>query len=771
MNPLNQDQQEKLIPLKSTDLFYLRFSSALTTFLFTYFLLVQVLGISHNLKPIFILLTTSVSLCIALATGRIKFRLSKIKSSSSELFSTLNKYSIANKFLLTLILILLLFATLSAVFTVPNNWDSMTYHLPRMEHWFQNQSLWFYNTNNDRQLYMQEANSLLYLVSKSIGLSQVSYNFIQLFSLFSIVLIIWGCFSRFKVNVQLSLALILILISIPNLVTESSTTQTDILAGLMVLLNFVFLIEIILKSKYQKIHLYYGLSFALATFTKGTLFPYLFVSVLMYAYILIFRDKKVFEIQRVVVLPATLILNGFLWLQSLRKYKNIAGPQTSMGYFVQSPLSSGASPRDVIAAFIHFFTYNFQTFFYSLNDNLYRAAFKIASLVNVNLLNEANSWPDWSPITHKINYIFSPSFGVNEDSATSPHFNFILIGLLLLIFFFIRKRDWSKIQIVLVPTLYFMTVVVFLRWNPYLGRYFVPASVLGILVIGILFKAGDKIVTILTLISTLSFIYALPFALMSQNRPLMGKNSIFSNSSNEQRFVSRPDLLRDFDKLETVIRETKPTSIEIAVRGNDWEYPIWGLANRIGLRVYDYRDSEQLKGNSPLLICYESCLDAKPRKLTYILQKPLPSTFLENQIIKFTAANPKVLKSGWSSPEEWGVWSQEDTATIEFNISKTFLRSQSIILTLRSWKIDSPKSRIMEVVVNEKKFASMEINKIGANYQMKIPNSFLSSLPISNKLTIKFSFKNLVSPSELNLGMDRRKLGIGLYQIRSLDSM
>jgi hypothetical protein len=315
-----------------------------------------------------------------------------------------------------------------------------------------------------------------------------------------------------------------------------------------------------------------------------------------------------------------------------------------------------------------------------------------------------------------------------------------------------------------------MTVVVFLRWNPYLGRYFVPASVLGILVIGILFKAGDKIVTILTLISTLSFIYALPFALMSQNRPLMGKNSIFSNSSNEQRFVSRPDLLRDFDKLETVIRETKPTSIEIAVRGNDWEYPIWGLANRIGLRVYDYRDSEQLKGNSPLLICYESCLDAKPRKLTYILQKPLPSTFLENQIIKFTAANPKVLKSGWSSPEEWGVWSQEDNATIEFNISKTFLRSQSIILTLRSWKIDSPKSRNMEVVVNEKKFASMEINKIGANYQMKIPNLFLSSLPISNKLTIKFSFKNLVSPSELNLGMDRRKLGIGLYQIRSLDS-
>lgn len=769
MSGLSQPNHENWESTKSTNPFYLRFSAAFTTFLFSYLLLVQVLGVSNNLKPIYISLTMLVSLIAAVTAGQFIFRPSKIKSISIEFHSQLKQYSPTNKLLLVLILILLVVASLSAAFTVPNNWDSMTYHLPRMEHWFQNHSLWFYNTNNDRQLYMQGVNSLLYLILKSIGIGEVFYNFIQLISLFAIVLIIWSCLHRFKVNSQFSLSLILILVSVPNLVTESPTTQTDILAALTVLLNFVFLIEIILKSNYQMMHFFYGLSFAVATFTKGTVFPYLLVSGLVYAFLVVLRDKKIFEAERIVVLPATLLLNAFLWLQSIAKYGNISGPQTTMNYFVQSPVSSGASPRDVAAAFIHFFTYNFQTFFYSVNDLIYRVAFKLASVINVDLLNESNSWPDWDPITHKITYIFSPSFGVNEDSATSPHFNFIFTASLLLFLFFMRKREWPNAQIALAPTLYFVTVIVFLRWNPYLGRYFIPAAVLAVLAIGILFKPGKKTITVVALFSTMSFIYATPFALMSQNRPFWGENSIFYNSINEERFISRPDLVRDFDKLEDRIRESKPTSIEIAVGGNQWEYPIWALANRIGLEVHDYRDSEILKGKSPLLVCYVSCLDAKMRELTYILQEPIPNTLLENQVIKFNAGNPKVLKSGWSSPEDWGVWSQEETATIEFEVSKTFLRSQSLILTLRSWQIDAPVSRFVKIEVNDFVFTSIEINEIGLDYPLEIPNSFLLGLPISDKLSIKFIFENLVSPSELKLGMDSRRLGIGLYKLESYD--
>ena len=41
---------------------------------------------------------------------------------------------------------------LLALVCPPNNWDSQTYHLPRIEHWIQNGSLEFYRTHIERQL-------------------------------------------------------------------------------------------------------------------------------------------------------------------------------------------------------------------------------------------------------------------------------------------------------------------------------------------------------------------------------------------------------------------------------------------------------------------------------------------------------------------------------------------------------------------------------------------------------------------------------------------
>jgi hypothetical protein len=168
-----------------------------------------------------------------------------------------------------------------------------------------------------------------------------------------------------------------------------------------------------------------------------------------------------------------------------------------------------------------------------------------------------------------------------------------------------------------------------------------------------------------------------------------------------------------------------------------------------------------------MLVCYVSCLDAKVRKLTYILEKPIPNNLAENQVIKFNTGNPKVLKSGWSTTEDWGVWSQEDSATLEFEVTPAFLRSQNLILTLRSWQVNTAKTRLVRIEVNKVQFATLGLNEIGLDYSLEIPKSFLSSLPASKKLTFNFFFKNLVSPADLNLGMDSRKLGIGLYKIES----
>jgi hypothetical protein len=652
-----------------------------------------------------------------------------------------------------------------SLLVAPNNWDSMTYHLPRTEHWYQNHSTWFYNTNIDRQLWMQSLNSHLFLIQKALHLPENSFNLIQYFAYIAILLILWRGLRNFNVPASISLSLVLVTATLPNFLAEAPTTQSDILAALTLLLNFIFLLELILSSS-QKIHLIlYGLTLAIVCFTKGTLFPYVVISGIVAAVILLrkYRWKSLYAF--IFFLISTLLLNGFTWAQSLKLFGSISGPQTTPTRFIQSPISSSFWPSDIAVSFLHFFAYNAQSFSHLLNAKIFEICTKMATRLNLDLLAHGNSWPNWNPSSDTFTYIFQPSFGINEDSATSPQLIVIFVILIFLASSQLRKKTWIPLLVTTIAVGYLFAVIIILRWNPFVGRYYIPISILAIFCIGIFCSKTKSVKNVLIIVSLFGTIYSAPFLLRSEIRAVLGQNTFIGKNMDEQRFVGKSNLLIDFETLNKAVHKTKPSSLELSIGGDDWEYPIWVIANKYKIPIYDYRDKNTLKGSNPLLVCYFDCKSAKVRQDTFVLLEPSSEFISVPGRIEFNGSkNIRVLTAGWGDAENWGTWSISNSAKIHLKVPVDFNDMSRLEIHVRSLYIPNVL-RPLTITVNRKEFLLTDLNTISSSKVLRIDNSFLKEFEGRSTLDIEFYFSNLLSPKQSGLSSDTRKLGIGIESI------
>lgn len=118
----------------------------------------------------------------------------------------------------------------------------MTYHLPRIEHWVQNQSISHYGTNILRQIsspvLAEFINLHVFILS---GEKDIFLNFLQTCSFFTNAWLIYEMAVKLSCQKKYSKAAVLLFCSMPIAFGEALTTQVDHFAG-MWLLIFAFII-------------------------------------------------------------------------------------------------------------------------------------------------------------------------------------------------------------------------------------------------------------------------------------------------------------------------------------------------------------------------------------------------------------------------------------------------------------------------------------------------------------------------------------------------
>ena len=186
----------------------------------------------------------------------------------------LNETGICGKLMLAMTGLLFLVLLFGAVFTVPYNYDSMTYHLGRIAHWIDNASVNHYVTNIDRQIYSPVLSEYEMLHMWLLAGNDWFLNLLQYVSMIFTGMILYRTALKIGTDRKFSLLAAFLFYTMPLTISQSITTQNDLLGAmwfaifLYYLVDFVKLPQITFDKEQRKKLLCVGASVAFAFLTK-----------------------------------------------------------------------------------------------------------------------------------------------------------------------------------------------------------------------------------------------------------------------------------------------------------------------------------------------------------------------------------------------------------------------------------------------------------------------------------------------------------------------
>ena len=371
-------------------------------------------------------------------------------------------------FIFFLIILPLLLLT---IFIRPNNWDSMAYHLPRVEHWIQNKNIYPYPTNIVRQVLTSPLSEYMIANFQILSNTDAFGNLVQfgsfIFILFSGTLI----FSLLKIGMKGQLFLLLALISIPMMLFQATTTQTDLLATFF-FLSFILFGSLIIQydDNYKTNFIFLALSLTLGILTKYhiAIFSIPIIIYLLFNLIKKKNNKNTIFAILISVLTVTIILSP-LFLRNIYFFGSITGKDlfdenatiVNSSISIQNMFSNNFKH---IVDFISLPINGYNKLLFSLNHTLH-------NIIGVSENSPDNNWAG-EPFTVN-NYL-------NEDTAGSIiHAALIILSLFLI---FKLKHKTKLLLLFAYCFIAFSLYGLMFRYTPFDIRLLLPVSILLIII-------------------------------------------------------------------------------------------------------------------------------------------------------------------------------------------------------------------------------------------------------------------------------------------------
>ena len=447
----------------------------------------------------------------------------------------------------------------------PNNWDSLTYHMGRIPHWIDNQSIYPFASHIYRQVYSPPLAELIAAHFCILNKSDFFANSIQLIYLIGCLATILSIADEFKFSKRAKIICCIFILTTPEILLQATSTQNDIVVSFFILTSILFAVKSYHRDSYLNL-LLFGICSALAVYTKGT--AYIFLLPILIAWTIFYFKKNINILS---VLKIGLVGLIILFVNSGFYYRNYS--------FVGDPLGKSEE---------HLFNEHFDiksTFLTTVkNIGNHFAVYPCNDITNqiIEKLHLVLGKKINDPSTNFNGLAFKLEKWQHHEDTASNFFQLILI-ISSIIIILINRKKYPPLALLLIsiPIIEFALFCFILKWQPWHTRLQTPIFFMCTFFVSMCLDqqiGTHKVNRAIFLPSIILVVYAFGIILFNPSRPFVSNHLTKEISMNDSRFKKYcANFLKyenDYKTVRYYLKKHKD-KVGLELGGDMWEYLLY----------------------------------------------------------------------------------------------------------------------------------------------------------------------------------------------------
>jgi 4-amino-4-deoxy-L-arabinose transferase-like glycosyltransferase len=453
-----------------------------------------------------------------------------------------------------------------ALLAAPATEDTMVYHLPRVMHWIQDKSVEFYPTHIGRQLWPSPGGEYVVLHGQLLSGSDRLVTleqwlaFLGDIALASLIARELGARRRGQLFAAFFFALL------PPAVAQASGAQVELVAafwfGCAVVLGLQLINDREKTTRWSSVFLF-GAAVGLSILTKTTAFIFLAPFMTWYLVASVRRAGRRAIGSWAVAGLVAIALNAPHAARNLETYDHPLGRRGGNGQVNSAFFPAGFVSNVVRNTSLHFGTRSPRA-----NLALYSSVLGIHKLIGVSPDDPRTTFPGLRYKPVRLEY--------TEQTGGAPIHVLLLAASLLILVRGIRRKDSAALILLAAVVAGFLLFSLYLRWQPWHSRLWVPLFVVAAGAVGVAFESISRRVIRGAIIASM-MLGALPALLLNPPRPLVWRQPIFELPREVQYFAENYRRYAVYRDAANFLAGAGCYDVGLWIPGDGEEYQLWSL--------------------------------------------------------------------------------------------------------------------------------------------------------------------------------------------------